>query len=39
MCTYTLKNKNKKKQNFLTPPNVPNLGVSGIKDTAKTNKD
>ena len=22
-----------------TPPNVPKLGVSGVKDTAKTNKD
>ena len=22
-----------------TPPNVPKLGVPGIKDTAKTNKD
>ena len=21
-----------------TPPNVPNLGVSGVKDTAKTKK-
>ena len=23
----------------VTPPNVPKLGVSGVKDTAKTNKD
>ena len=22
-----------------TPPNVPKLGLSGVKDTAKTNKD
>ena len=22
-----------------TPPNVPKLGASGVKDTAKTNKD
>ena len=22
-----------------TPPNVPKLGVSGVKDTAETNKD
>ena len=22
-----------------TPPNVPKLGPSGVKDTAKTNKD
>ena len=22
-----------------TPPNVPKLGVSGVKDTTKTNKD
>ena len=44
MCIYTLK-----KQFFfnlkipqggcVTPPNVPKLGVSGVKDTAKTNKD
>ena len=24
---------------FATPPNVPKLGVSTVKDTAKTNKD
>ena len=44
MCIYTVK-----KQKYLkkiknpqgrctTPPNVPKLGVSGVKDTAKTNK-
>ena len=22
-----------------TPPNVPKLGVSGVEDTARTNKD
>ena len=31
MCIYTVKKQ--------TPPNVPKLGVSGVKDTAKTNKD
>ena len=46
MCNTHLK---KQKKNFLnkkflkggcaTPPSVPKLGVSGIKDTAKTNKD
>ena len=45
MCIYTLKKQNlKKKLKILqggcaTPPNVPKLGVSGVKDTAKTNKD
>ena len=44
MCIYTLK-----KQFFFklknsswgcaTPPNVLKLGVSGVKDTAKTTKD
>ena len=49
MCIYTVK-KQKLKKIFLipqggcccgsaTPPNVPKLGVSGVKDTAKTNKD
>ena len=45
MCIYTVK-KQKKIFNFknssrgcATPPNVPKLGVSGIKDTAKTYKD
>ena len=45
MCIYTIK---KQFKNFLkkipqggcaTPPNVPKLGVSDVKDTAKTNKD
>ena len=44
MCIYTPKNKNKTKlknssRGCATPPNVPKLGVSGVKDTAKTNKD
>ena len=48
ICAYTqLKSKIKKnnKKNSqggggcATPPNVPKLGVSGVKDTAKTNKD
>ena len=48
ICAYTqLKSKIKKKNfNFknsqggcATPPNVPKLGVSGVKDTAKTNKE
>ena len=44
MCIYTVK-----KQELIfflnpqgecaTPPNVPKLGVSGVEDTAKTNKD
>ena len=45
MCIYTIK-----KQNFFkklkipqgwcaTPPNVPKFSFSGVKDTAKTNKD
>ena len=43
MCIYTVK-----KQNFLkkilqggraTPPNLPKLGVPGVKDNAKINKD
>ena len=41
MCIYTVK-----KQKFkyplggcATPPNVPKLGVSGVKDTTKTNKN
>ena len=39
---YTLKNKIKKKvlqRGCATPPNVPKLDVSGLKDTSKTNKD
>ena len=43
MCIYTLKTKNKNKKILqgvcATPPNVRKLGVSGVKDTAKTNKD
>ena len=48
MCIYTVKSKilkNIKKNSQVggrgcaTPPNVPKLGVSGVKDTAKTNKD
>ena len=44
MCIYTVKRqKRKKKKNSqggcATPPNVPKLGVSGLKDTAKTIKD
>ena len=46
MCIYTLKKQTCKQiSNKLlqggcaTPPNVPKLGVSGVKDTAKTNKD
>ena len=45
MCIYTVKKqKLKKNKRFLkggctTPPNVPKLGVSCVKDTAKTNKD
>ena len=43
MCIYTVK-KSKKKLKILkggcaTPPNVPKLGVYGVKDTATTNKD
>ena len=45
MCIYTVKKKEEKKipQEAcllgVAPPNVPKLGVSGVKDTAKTNKD
>ena len=43
MCIYTVKKQNLKKFSggggCATPPNVPKLGVSGVKDTAKTNKD
>ena len=42
MCIYTVK-KQKLKKNLqggcATPPNVPKLGVSGVKDTTKTNND
>ena len=46
MCIYTVKKlKLKKYENFsggggcAAPPSVPKLGVFGVKDTAKTNKD
>ena len=38
MCTYTLKKQKLKKnpqEGCATPPNVPKLCVSGVKDTAK----
>ena len=45
MCIYTVK-KTKIKKKILnlqggcaTSPNAPKLSVSGVKDTAKTNKD
>ena len=43
MCITHLKNKNKNikisSMGCATPPNVPKLCVSGVKNTAKTNKD
>ena len=44
MCIYTVKKQNLKKNSHggggcATPPNVPKLDASGVKDTAKTNKD
>ena len=45
MCIHTIQEKTLKKKNLIsrgwsaTPPNVPKLGVSGVEDTAKTNKD
>ena len=40
MCLYTLKAFFLNPQGrCVTPLNVPKLGVSGVKDTAKTNKD
>ena len=44
MCIYTVKKqkfyiKKGPQGGYVTPPNVPKLGVSGVKDTAKTNKD
>ena len=42
MCIYTFKKQKLKKipqWGCATPPNVPTLGVSCVKDTAKTNKD
>ena len=43
MCIYTLKkqkikNENKFQGGCATPLNVPELGVSDVEDTAKTNK-
>ena len=44
MCIYTVKkifffNFKNPQGGCATPPNIPKLGVSGLKDTAKTNKD
>ena len=41
MCLYTLKKQKKKNSSrgCATPQNVLKLGISGVKDTAKTNKD
>ena len=40
MCINTVKKNNKKIPRWCaTPSNVPKLGVSGVKDTAKTNRD
>ena len=46
ICAYThFRSKHLKKKNpqdwggGVTPPNIPKLGVSDVKDTAKTNKD
>ena len=45
MCIYTLKKQNLKRKlkilqgGYVIPPNIPKLGVSGVKVTAKTNKD
>ena len=41
MCIYTLKKQKLKnfQGGYATPPNVPKLGASGAKDTAKTIKD
>ena len=42
MCIYTVSKQKLKKnspEGCATPPNVPKLGVSGVEDTAKTNKD
>ena len=45
MCIYTFKKQNLKKNKKIpqggcaTPPSVPKLSVSGVKDTAKTNKN
>ena len=45
MCIYTVKkqtilnNENIPQGGCTTPSNVPKLGVSGVEDSAKTNKD
>ena len=44
MCIYTLKNQKLKKKKHssrgcVTPPYDLKLDVSGVKDTAQTNKD
>ena len=45
MCIYTVKKRKIKKKipqwggGGATPSNVPKLGVSGVKNTAKINKD
>ena len=39
MCAYTQLRTKFPRGGCATPPNVPKLGVSGVKDTAKTNKD
>ena len=43
MCIYTLKNQILKNSSggggCATPSNIPQLAVSDVKDTAKTNKD
>ena len=44
MCIYTVKKQKLKKKDFLkggvhASTERPKLGVSGLKDTAKTNKD
>ena len=45
MCIYTVKTQKLKKSfknpqgGCATPLNVPKLGVFGVKDTAKNNKD
>ena len=43
MCTINTVKKQKYKKipqgGCATPPNVPKLGVPGVKDAAKTNKD
>ena len=47
MCIYTVRKQNLKKiiknsqegGGCATPPNIPKLVVSGVKDTAKTSKD